>query len=368
MQPNLVGLTKKSRENPSSVGRAIFSACLAARGIDRTLPVLHEGKFVAFIRGKVGSPEVEWRLPPRGGGSHLWMGYTTYDDLISELSAGKRFADQWAKAFASAPIANNWYDLWPCGGNPQAGTYPGAANTAVQWDDTAVGAFLHGGNVSPDTKHVLTSLGNANLTTPTIVLYDRVLTYEACTISNVNQVMTNGLAAQRYIGAGQPGLKVMVTAQTALGATANAYTQLQYTDQDGNVLQSMPTAFGVNVITSAAAPATTNGARVVSPISGVGATVPLGTFMQLAAGDTGVRLIDNYTHSANNTGTIAYVLCQPLVYIPVQAAGQATLFDNVQQLASLPRIYDGACLSFMVYTPTASGGFNPNGRFEMGWG
>lgn len=364
---NLIGLTRKSRENPSAVGRAIFAACQAARGVDRILPVMHEGRFVAFVKGTPGSPVVEWRLPPRGGGSRLWMGYTTYDDIIAELSAGKSFQNNWAKAFTTAPVANNWYDLWPVGGNPQAGTYPGAARTSVQWDDTAAGAFLHGGNVSTDTKHVLTSLGNTNATTSTLVLYDRVLTYEACSISNVNQTMTNSLAAQRYIGAGQPGLKIMVTCQTALGATANAYTQLQYTDNDGNVLQSMPVAFGVNVIVSAAAPTTTLGARVVSPAVS-GGTLPFGPFMSLATGDTGVRLIDNYTHSANNTGTIAYVLAQPLVYIPIQAGGQASMFDNVQQLASLPRIYDGACLNFMLYAPAATANIVPSGRFEFGWG
>jgi hypothetical protein len=364
---NLIGLTRKSRENPSAVGQAISSACVTARGVDRTLPVVHGGKVVAFVRGTPGSSVVEWRLPPRGGGAHLWMGYSTYDDIISELSAGKRFSEMWCKSQTTAPAANNWYDLWPVGGNPQAGTYPGAARTAVQWDDTATGAMLHGGNVSPDTKHVLTAYGNSNNITPTLVLYDRVLTYEACTISNGNQVMTNTLTAQRYISGGQPGLKIMVTCQTLLGATANAYTQLQYTDQDGNTLQSMPTSFGVNVIVSAAAPTTTLGARVVSPAVS-GGSLTFGPFMSLAAGDTGVRLIDNYTHSANNTGTLAYVLGQPLVYIPVQAAGQGTLADQVQQLANLPRVYDGACLSFMLYAPTATANIVPNGRFEMGWG
>lgn len=363
---NLIGLTRKSRENPSAVGSAIASACLAARGVDRTLPVMHEGRVVAYVRGTPGSPEVEWRLPPRGRGASMWAGYSTYDDIIAELSAGKRFSEMWCKSLTGTPVANNWYDLWPVGGNPQAGTYPGAANTAVQWDDTATGAFLHGGNVSPDTKHVLTSYGNANAATPTIVLYDRVLTYEASSISTVNQTMTNTLPAQRYVSAGQPGLKVMVTAQTLLGATASAYTQLQYTDQDGNTLQNMPVAFGVNVLVSAAAPTTTLGARVVSPSVGTGIT--FGPFMGLGTGDTGVRLIDNVTFSANNTGTLAYVLCQPLVYIPVQAAGQATLMDNIQQLASLPRIYDGACLSFLLHTPTATASIVPSGRFEMGWG
>jgi hypothetical protein len=364
---NLVGLTRKSAENPSAIGQAIATACNAARGIDRTLPVLHQGRFVAFVRGYANSPLVEWRLPPRGGGMHLWMGYSSYDDIIAELSAGKRFAESWNKAFTTTPVISNWYDLWPVGGNPQAGTYPGAANAAVPWDDTATGAFLHGGNVSPDTKHVLTSATMTVSASTLCVLYDRVLTYEASSISTVNQGFNNALPAQRYISAGQPGLKVMVTGQTLLGATASAFSQLRYTDQDGNTLQSMPVSFGVNVIVSAAAPTTTLPARVVSP-STAAATVSISPFMPLASGDTGVRLINDVTFSANNTGTLAYVLCQPLVYIPILTNGVLTLFDNVQQVANLPRVYDGACLSYMSYANSNTTNIIPGGRVEFGWG
>jgi hypothetical protein len=229
--------------------------------------------------------------------------------------------------------------------------------------------MLHGGNVSPSNKHLIRHevLASAN-TTPVVIIYDRVLTYEACTISNVNQVMTNTLPAQRYISGGQPGLKIMVTCQTVLGATANAYTQLQYTDQDGNTLQSMPTSFGVNVIVSAAAPTATLGARVVSPAAS-GGTLAFGPFLPLATGDTGVRLIDNFTHSANNTGTLAYVLCQPLALLPVVNGSNPTLVaaDQIMQSTSFGQVLDGACLAPLVYMPTGTGA-TYIGRVDTVWG
>jgi hypothetical protein len=38
-----------------------------------------------------------------------------------------------------------------------AGAYGGTARTAKRYDDTSTGAILHGGNVSADTKHLLST-------------------------------------------------------------------------------------------------------------------------------------------------------------------------------------------------------------------
>jgi hypothetical protein len=227
----------------------------------------------------------------------------------------------------------------------------------------------HGGNVSPSNKHLVhaEALASAN-TSPTIIIYDRVLTYEASPISSVNQLFVNSFAAQRYIGVGDPGLKIMVTGQTLLGATANAYTQLQYTDQAGNTLQSMPTTGPVNVVVSAGAPTATLGARVMSPVV-VGTGVALGPYMPLAAGDTGVRLLDNVTSSASNTGTLAYVLCFPIAVIPIQNIVSPTisLTDTIMQLTSFGVVKDGACLAPLLYAAAGTAA-TYSGRFDTAWG
>lgn len=362
--PALVGLRRKSIWNPSAVDDVIRRGVEAARGIDRALPILHDGQIVAWAQGRQGSTDVMWRPHDK-----LHAAFTTYDSIINAISnAGKEYDRTWSKAHTTAPVANNWMDLWPVGGDPVSGSYPGAARTAVQWTDTSTGAMFMGGNVSTDNKHLTTmfALATAGVPPPTLMLYDRVLTYEACAFVAGNQTMTNTLPAQRYISAGQSGLKIAVTGQTVLGATAAAFTQLRYTDQDGNALQIMPVVANVNVIVSAAAPTATLGARVVSP-SVAAATLPVGPFMPLAAGDGGVRLINDYTMSAANTGTLAFVLLQPLAYIPLQLAGQGVLIDMVMQLAGLERIYDGACLAFMAYFPAATGA-TLTGRVECAWG
>lgn len=374
-----ISTTQKSAMNPSAVVRSQLAAIEAARGIDSLLPVVHRRRVVGatfsppwWLSKKVPSlfpDDVLFRpLDMSIEQYQKWAGFTSYDDLISEISsAGKFFPAKFSKGNTSAVVANNWYDLWPVGGAPAAGTYTGSAFTARQFDEATVGALYHGGNRTPDTKHTISMDARSTGGTPTLILYDRVLTYEACTFNaNVNQAMTNSLAAQRYISAGQRGLKIMVTCQTALGATASNFTQIQYTDQDGNALQTMPLAAFNAVIVSAAAPTATLGARIVSP-SVTGATLTQGPFMPLAVGDGGARLIANYTTSAANTGTLAFVLGAPLATVPIQVAGVTTLIDLVQQLVGLEQVFDGACLSFLAFFP-ATTATTFDGSVNVAWG
>jgi hypothetical protein len=362
---------RKTLAHPSRQDAIWRAAIAASRGQPKPLPVVDyaRSRVIGWVKGV--SPQecpfdpgrVYWRPESR-----RMLPFTSYDDLITEITNGKKYQTTWSKTHTTAPVANNWQDLWPVGGAPVSGTYPGAARVARQLDDTTVGAQYFLGNKSPDTSHLILLQQKASATSAsTLILYDRVLTYEACTISNANQVMTNGVAAQRYIAAGQPGLDIMITVQSVLGATASAFTQLRYTDQDGNTLQVMPVAFGVNVIVSAATPTATLGARIVSP-SVAAATIPTANRMPLLAGDTGVRLINDYTLSANNTGTIAFVLMQPLAVVPFAGtAGLPTLVEQVMQTAGLERVYDGACLAFLVFFNAATAA-TVDGSWAIAWG
>lgn len=360
--PGLVGIPRKSRNAPGDLDRAMRSACRAAVGIDVPLPVFHDGRVVGVVRGSTHTTNV------------MWCAINSYAEVTDALRGGRAHILRWTKGATAGLTAGNWYDLWAVGGDPASGTYPGVANTAVQWNENSTGAFRHGGDVSPSNKHLIRMEGSgvftvpSTNTSPSLLVYDRVLTYEASSITTVNQVMTNTLAAQRYITPGEPGLKVTVTTQTAVGATASAYTQFQYTDQNGNALQSAPVAANVNVITSASAPSATLGARVVTPAVSAG-TVAFGPHFPLASGDTGVRLIDNVTFSANNTGTLAYVLNYPIAILPILNGPVPiqTMTDQVMQLTSFGQVKDGACLAMMLYAATTTGA-TYGGRFDFVWG
>lgn len=361
--PGLLGLSRKSL-GPQAEEEAIFRARQAARGIITPLPVLHDNRVVAVVQGRgVFSDETRVvRVPYR-----YHFAYTSYDDMISEMGAGKVYTAQWGKTPTSTGVANNWYDLWPVTGNPTSGVLTGTANTAVQVNSASTGAINVGGNVSPDYKYLLAFWAIATANTPTLIVYDRVLTYDSNAHTNTaNQNMTNSVAAERYISSGEPGLQICCTVDTVQGATATNLTQLQYTDNEGNTLQSMPTSPTVTFIPSAAASTSTLGARVIAPITS-GATVPWGPFLPLAAGDTGARLIANYTTSSSNTGTFCFVLMKPLAVLPAPVAGVGNMAEQIFQVPGLPRIYDGACLSILSFQP-ATTAHTLYGGFTVGWG
>jgi hypothetical protein len=364
--PAIVGVPKRSRFGVMDEDRAYARAIDSMRGIDVQQPILFNGKLIGWAKGKQQSPEVLHRrsLP----GERWWCGFTTYDDLINEkTNNGKGYTQSFSKSHSTTGVANNFYDLWPVGGNPASGTYTGAAFTARVLTDADVGAIYHAGNVTPDTKHFTRLDASVSANTPTLFLYDRCLTYEACTFNaSVNQAMTNGSTLNRYQNAGEGACKIMCTAQTVLGATGANITQLRYTNQAGTTLQSMPTSPTVSHIVSAAAPTATLGARIVAPATAAG-TLPWGPYMPLAAGDGGARLINDYTTSAANTGTLCFVLARQLAVLSLPTAGVTSMIDLVQQIAGLERIRDGACLALMMYQPATTANIL-SGSFDCAWG
>jgi hypothetical protein len=177
--------------------------------------------------------------------------------------------------------------------------------------------------------------------------------------------MTNTLTAQRY-NSGAPGLLPMMCSNTVNGATANNLTQYRYTNQAGTTLQAMPTTTTVTFIPSVAAPTATLGARVNCP-STSGVLFTWGFSLPLAAGDSGVRLCNDYTPSAANTGTFSNVLMAPLTDILIPVAAVPTETDAVFQLSELQQIFDGACVALMSYMP-ATAGYTLTGSLRYGWG
>ncbi len=358
----LIG-ARKTLWNPSATDRAMRIAINANTGLDTVMPVFHGGRIVGYTRGKPGSLDVEWRGP-----TGIEQRATNYNDLIDWATSDppQRGPCPWAKVHNTAPVANNYMDLWPVGGQPEAGGYTGVALTALPHTGAEAGALYNFGNKSPLQKFstlgwVLSSGG-----TPSITLYDRVLTYEACTFVAGQQLMVNTLPATRYVSTGLSGMKIMVTAQTVLNATAANLTELTYVDQDGNGGALMPTTVTVSHIVSAAAPTTTLGARVISP-SLAAATSIMAPYLPLAAGDGGARSITSFTWSAAPTGTVCFVMARPLCTIPIAAAGIPSMYDLTLGVNAMERIYDGACLAMLAYFPAATL-TNLMGEFDVTWG
>lgn len=337
--PALVGLPPKWLYTRSEEDRALKIATSAARGIEVPLPVLCGGRQIAWVRGRRDGRVDVWRCALNG-----------LDQMISAATqSGQRLSQVYNKISAATLTASGWFDYYPVG--PGGGTFTGAALTARQFTDTSAGAIPHGGSVSPSIKVITGGWGLIHNMGACILLYDRVLAYEACTINGALQNMTNTLTAQRYISTGQSGLQMMLTLQAAIGA-ARDLTALAYTDQAGNTGQAMPTGTTITMTSTATTPDTGTPARCIAQYAG-GATSDV-LFLPLAAGDSGVQKIESFTTNAATTGTILFALVHPIAYITTPNAALAGQYDFLRQLAVIERIYDGACLNLAVCATSTS--------------
>jgi hypothetical protein len=155
------------------------------------------------------------------------------------------------------------------------------------------------------------------------------------------------------------GVQAFLTPSVALGAgTPNI--QLTYTDAAGNTGNTTPTTLPQS-----------NATAPIGQIeySGTGAG-KYGPFVPLAAGDSGIRLVEQFNYNVTHTsGTTNLVLCRPLLTLPMTTIGVAAERDLLNQVPSLPRVYDGACLVWLMYagaaTPVSSAFY---GHLDFAWG
>lgn len=103
--------------------------------------------------------------------------------------------------------------------------------------------------------------------------------------------------------------------------------------------------------------------------SGTGAG-KYGPFMPLQAGDSGIAKVDSVTISVSYaSGEFSIGLCKPLIIMPMTTIGVASEREFINQLPSMPRVYDGANLVWLIYhgaaTPTNSAFY---GHIDFGWG
>jgi len=149
------------------------------------------------------------------------------------------------------------------------------------------------------------------------------------------------------------------TNATALGA-ATPNLSIGYTNSAQSGSRATPTVLPIGKT------AASNG---LITYSGTGAG-KYGPFMPLQASDAGIAQIDSTTISVSYvSGEFSIGLCKPLVTLPMTTIGVAAERDLLNQLPSLPRIYDGACLVWLLYsgaaTPTNSAFY---GHLDFAWG
>ena len=123
-------------------------------------------------------------------------------------------------------------------------------------------------------------------------------------------------------------------------------------------------------LTPAPLPLITTGAALSSiSHSGSGAQ-KFGPGIPLAAGDSGISMATTVTFSSTQTSGIVnnVILFKPLLTLPLTTVAVAAERDCLNQIASLPRVYDGACLMWMNYAgATHTAATNYFGHIDFGW-
>jgi hypothetical protein len=292
------------------------------------------------------------------------MPFSSMDDLVNEITSGKFNRSDWNKITgAAAYTAGRWYDFSALGGTPVANAWAG---TALAWrtcdaatgNGTQIFGLPHGGNVSPDTKHILNVQALTGVATGVpgqLMLVDLQGYWPGITNNSATAQTLTGTPSLRYTNGA--GCRLFWVQTATAGATAQNIA-VSYSNTTPTSGRTLP----VTVAMTASA--------ITPHISHSGtAANNYGPFLPLANGDTGVSNVASVTFSAANTGTGALCLAKPLLTLPLTTVSVAAERDLLNQLPSLPRVMDGACLTWLYFAGAATAAStNFYGAAEFGWG
>lgn len=368
------------------------------------------------------------------------MAFSSMDDFINKVSAGQFFRADWQKSFlpTTNATAGEWHCLARGAGNPGADTLfnTGTNLTWQQTSDTTTAAsgIQHGGNVSPNYKHIVnasaftaaattapcilmlvdmlgfyrvtsTTTITSQATTNTLVAFSNftadagtdiithtninLLNYSTVQVSTTTTLPAGLSAATNYFVIKVTDLtcKLATSYANAVAGTAIDITSTgtgthtintllpRYTNGDGVQAimwanNSVPLGAGTpNLSLASYTNSAASTGKVTPAVLPIGKTAaPNGTilysgtgngkygpFMPLAAGDKGIRSVENIQLSATYTsGEFSVGLVRPLLTLPITTLGVAAERDLMNQMPSLPRVYDGACLIWLLYSGVAT--------------
>lgn len=209
----------------------------------------------------------------------------------------------------------------------------------------AAGTIYYWSRINATTGKLCTSL--ANVDAGTFIAFD----------DDGSGTQTITMSLGRYIDG--KGVQAFITPSVAHN-TGTPNIQLTYLDTNG---------------ASSLTPATLPISNASAPIGQIEysgtAAGKYGPFVPLAAGDQGIlratQFNYNVTHGAG--GVTNVVLCKPLLILPITTASVAAERDLVNQVPSLPRVYDGACLAWIDMAGGAIVAASQfYGHLDFGWG
>lgn len=258
-------------------------------------------------------------------------------ETVSAYEEGRHVYASIRKVPSQATKANDWADLSMASGSPVPNYYASSPLVAETLD--GMKGIYHGSG----HDCYLTEVG---LTTPStgfaqqFTLLDYLLYYPFIDLDTPDvQEFDNTVTIPRYTDG--EGVMVMVV---AAAPTANSGTfEFDYINQDG-VERTSP-------VNSTGATAQAIATILTSEVSASASGVP---FASLANGDTGVRRILRWRQLTSAGGLATAVLVKPLADCVIREINTTVEHDFLVNRMTMPKIYDGAYLNFIVRTGGAS--------------
>ena len=273
-------------------------------------------------------------------------GFVNTAEYAQAREDGQTWVTQFRKLVASAAsVTNAWVDYTYSGGSPSANFY---ASTPLESAEVETARGFYVPTVAPATQFlknlmVMTASSSATSTAngrQQLILCDYLLYYPFIDTDAVGeeQTLTTAVTIPRYASG-----RVMAVAQSA--ASAIGTFTFNYTNQDGDPKTSPANRTFV----------VAGGGHLVGA-GGAGASYY--PFLDLAAGDSGVRSIESVTMSVAGGGLMALVIVHPLLTAHVQQECRTTTSGNLEsygaasEFSSLihhqpPQIIDGAVLGIL---------------------
>jgi hypothetical protein len=274
------------------------------------------------------------------------MGFSSIDALVSAISAsGQINRIPFVKTVntGATTAAGRWHELLSVAGTGGGMTLTGTAGAGLVCTGATAGAIPVGPNVAAATRHLLGMSAwtpSALLVPSVLLLTDIIHIYPSLVVVTTPTTLTNH---PTWTGTGDTRMTnangVMASALLTTASSAAGQLTLTYLDQAGNSQAQSGSLFG---------PVAAHPAGAL--FGAVAATAnPGGPFMQFAAGDYGVQRVSSYAINTGATGgTGCIILHRPICTIPLVAANTAGERDFLNQMPTLPRIFDDACLGLFA--------------------
>jgi hypothetical protein len=256
-------------------------------------------------------------------------GFTSRDDIINEITTlGKQQVWNFAKTGATAPVVGIWHSLWKGTGNPPAGADPATTPGTAYVSDTTtpVAGSIYQPDVSPDQRYLM-SLGAVSQVAGTLVLYDRLAGVSAVSMVGTGNKTVNSGALDHFSGTGAVSNEVWLEWTTACTTTPPVFTLNSYTTADGSTAQT-------GAAISPALPLASSAINCMTPVPLLGTK-------------QGVRSVETISvGTAAAAGACNLLIIRRLAALPL-VANQWNEISFLDDVLSLPRIYDNATLGFM---------------------